>query len=178
MSLQAENALRAAEELDLPARTIICEVPEGAAGYPAAAAGEPARSGPIMFKGRAAVELVEGVTQRPWREFTECPHEALDTPSRVHVDHLGHLHLCQGLTMGNLFDQPLAEIVADYNPQGHPIVGPLLAGGPVALVEAFDLTHQEAYVDACHLCYLSRDMLAERLPECLGPRQMYGEVVN
>ena len=178
MSLQARNVLWAAEQLDVPAGTIICEVPEGAAGYAAQSPGEPVKSGPIMFKGRAAVELVEGVARRPWREFTECPHEALGAPSRVHVDHLGHLHLCQGLTMGNLFEQPLEEIVAGYNPQGHPIVGSLLAGGPVALVERFGLPHQEAYVDACHLCYLAREMLAERFPEYLGPRQMYGEGVT
>ena len=145
-------------------------------------------SGPIMFKGRAAVKLVEGVARRPWQEFTECPHEALDDPGRVHVDYLGNLHLCQGVSMGNLFERPLAEVVATYDPQAHPIVGPLLAGGPVALVERYDPPHEEGYVDACHLCYVARQELRERSParslahqngeaaaRWLTPGQMYGE---
>jgi hypothetical protein len=175
MSAHARNALTAAEQLGIPVGTIICDVPEGAPGYPQQAAGEPVESGPIMFKGRAAVKLVEGVARRPWREFTECPHERLDDPGRVHVDHLGNLHLCQGLTMGSLFEQPLVDIVAAYDPQAHPIVGPLLAGGPAALIERYGVPHEETYVDACHLCYLARTVLRERVPEVLGPGQMYGE---
>ncbi len=176
MSTQARNALAAAEELSIPTGTLICEVPEGTAGYPTQSQGEPVESGDIMFKGRAAVKLIEGVARRPWREFTECPYEKLDDPGRVHVDPLGNLHLCQGLSMGNLFERPLIEIVNTYSPQIHPIVGPLLAGGPAALVEQHGLPHEEAYVDACHLCYTARDMLRERFPEYLGPRQMYGDL--
>jgi len=178
MSVHARNALAAAEQLGISVGTLICEVPEGVAGYPAQAAGEPVESGAIMFKGRAAVKLVEGVARRPWREFDECPHETLDDPRRVHVDHLGNLHLCQGLTIGSLFERPLAEIVAKYDPQAHPIVGPLLAGGPAALVERHDLAHEEAYVDACHLCYEARVTLRERFPQWLGPGQMYGEELS
>jgi hypothetical protein len=131
-----------------------------------------------MFKGRAAVKLIEGVVRKPWHEFTECPYEKLDDPGRVHVDPLGNLHLCQGLTMGNLFEQPLAEIVALYDPQAHPIVRPLLTGGPAALVAQYNLPHEETYVDACHLCYTTRDILRQRFPEYLGPGQMYGEGLN
>jgi hypothetical protein len=175
MSAHARNALAAAEQLGIPTSTIICEVPEGAAGYPAQPRGGPVESGSIMFKGRAAVKLVEGLARRRWRDFDECPHESLDDPGRVHVDHLGYLHVCQGLTMGSLFERPLVEIVAAYDPQAHPVVGPLLAGGPAALVERYDLPHEEAYVDACHLCYVARGMLRDRFPEYLGPGQMYGE---
>ncbi|MBU0704489.1 MAG: radical SAM protein, partial [Chloroflexi bacterium] len=168
-SAHARNALAAAEQLGISVGTLTCEVPEGVAGYPTQIAGEPVESGDIMFKGRAAVKLVEGVARRPWREFDECPYETLDDPGRVHVDHLGNLHLCQGLTMGSLFERPLVEIVATYDPQAHPIVGPLLAGGPAALVERYDLTHKESYVDACHLCYEARVTLRERFPKVLGP---------
>jgi len=80
--------------------------------------------------------------------------------------------------MGNLFERPLIEIVATYDPQAQPIVGPLLAGGPAALVERYQLPHEETYVDACHLCYTLRDALRERFPEVLGPGQMYGEGLN
>lgn len=175
VSTHARNALAAAEQLGIQMGTIVCEVPEGAAGYPAQAAGEPVESGPIMFKGRAAVKLVEWVARRSWREFNECPYETLDDPGRVHVDCYGNLHLCQGLTMGSMFERPLVELVAEYNPRAHPIVGPLLVGGPVALVERYDPPHEEAYVDACHLCYEARVMLRKQFPECLTPGQMYGE---
>lgn len=175
VSTQARNALAAAERLGIPTGTIICEVPEGVPGYPARPKGEPVESGAIMFKGRAAVKLIEGVVRRPWQEFNECPHEALDAPGRVHVDHLGNLHLCQGLTMGSLFQQRLVDIVGAYDPRAHPIAGPLLEGGPAALVERYHLPHAEAYADACHLCYVARGMLRDRYPEVLGPGQMYGE---
>jgi len=143
--------------------------------FPSQAKGEPVESGAIMFKGRAAVRLVEGVERHPWRVFDECPHEALDDPGRVHVDHLGHVHVCQGLTMGSLFERPLVELVDRYDPQAHPVVGPLLAGGPAALVERYDVPHEDGYVDACHLCYMARRQLRDRFPQWLTPGQMYGE---
>jgi len=74
-----------------------------------------------------------------------------------------------------MFERPLVELVEEYNPQAHPIVGPLLAGGPAALVERYDLPHEETYVDACHLCYEARVMLRQRFPKWLTPDQMYGE---
>jgi MoaA/NifB/PqqE/SkfB family radical SAM enzyme len=175
LSARARHALAAAEELSIPTSTLICEVPEGTAGSPTQQQGEPIESGDIMFKGRAAVKLVAEVTRKPWSEFVECPYEKLDDPGRVHVDPLGNLHLCQGLSMGNLFKQSLTEIVDSYNPQTHPVVGPLLEGGPAALVQRYGLPHEETYVDACHLCYTTRDALRERFPEALGPGQMYGE---
>lgn len=175
MSANARNALSAAAQLGIPTGTIICEVPQGVPGYPTQPPGEAVESGPIMFKGRAAVKLTAGLARRPWREFVECPHERLDDPGRVHVDYLGNLHPCQGVVIGNLFQRPLAEIVATYDPHAHPVIGPLLAGGPTALVERYDLPHDEGYVDACHLCYEMRARLRERFPEWLGPGQMYGE---
>lgn len=178
MSTHARSALDAAEELGIPTGTLICKVPEGTAGHPTQPQGEPIESGDIMFKGRAAMKLAEGVARRPWREFVECPYEKLDNPGRIHVDPLGNLHLCQGLLMGNLFERSLTEIVNTYDPQAHPVVGPLLAGGPAALVAQYDLPHEEAYVDACHLCYTARDVLRKQFPEYLGPGQMYGEGLN
>ncbi|MFN2270597.1 MAG: radical SAM protein [Anaerolineae bacterium] len=181
MSTHARNALAAASELSIPTSTLICEAPEGTARDPTQPQGEPVESGgappggAVMFKGRAAVKLIEGIARKPWHTFTECPYEKLDDPGRVHVDPLGNLHLCQGLSMGNLFERPLTEIVVTYDPQAHPIVEPLLAGGPTALVERYQLPHEETYVDACHLCYTLRSALRERFPEVLGPGQMYGE---
>jgi hypothetical protein len=78
--------------------------------------------------------------------------------------------------MGNLWQQPLSELVGSYDPESHPIIGPLLDGGPAALVERFDLPHEESYIDACHLCYLARDQLRSRFPEFLAPATVYGEL--
>jgi hypothetical protein len=132
--------------------------------------------GTLMYRGRAVAKLLEGVPRRPWDSFDECPHEDLADTSRVHVDAFGYLHLCQGITMGNLFRRPLAELVASYNSQAHPIVGPLLVGGPAELVRRYDLPHEEGYADACHLCYRARELLRSRFPEELAPDQMYGVV--
>lgn len=112
--------------------------------------------------------------KHPWAGFTECPYENLRDPGRVHVDPLGYVHLCQGITLGNLFETPLTELVANFDADAHPIVGPLLNGGPVALVERYGLDHDHAYADACHLCYTAREKLRERFPEALAPDQMYG----
>ncbi len=175
ISREARNALAAADRLGIPADTIVCEHPQADSAHPTQAAGEPVTGGRIMFRGRAARELAPKAAGMPWQDFDECPHERLDDPGRVHVDPLGYLHLCQGLTMGNVFREPLAAIVAAYRPHEHPIVGPLLQGGPARLVDAFGIEPQARFADACHLCYWAREALRPRFPEVLAPGPMYGE---
>ena len=68
----------------------------------------------------------------------------------------------------------MTEIVADFDPDEHPIVGPLLAGGPAELVDRYGLAHEEGYADHCHLCYESRRALRSQFPNELTPEQMYG----
>jgi hypothetical protein len=92
----------------------------------------------------------------------------------VHVDPLGNIHICQGIILGNLFSQPLSHICEAYDPDLHPVTGPLLHGGPAELVRRYGLAHQENYADACHLCYTSCQALRTRFPQALGPDQMYG----
>jgi len=175
ISAESRHAAAAAERLGIPADTIICEVPKGVTGSLIPAPGEPITGGPILFRGRAAARLAPQVAQRPWREFRECSHERLDDPGRVHVDPLGYVHLCQGLTMGNVFERPLTDLVAGYRPREDPVIGALLAAGPAELVRRFELTPAETYADACHLCYEARRSLRDRFPETLAPGQMYGE---
>jgi hypothetical protein len=128
----------------------------------------------VMFRGRAAVALAPQAPHDPWQQFTTCPFEDLRDPGRVHVDPLGNLHLCQGIVLGNLFEEPLAAIVARYDPDTHAIAGPLLRGGPVELVREYDVAHTDAYADACHLCYETRLALRSHFPAMLAPDQMYG----
>ena len=170
VSAQARNALVAAEQLGISTGTLICESP-----LETVVNGDASQGDVVMYKGRAAVKLAQSVKERhPWHIFNECPYETLDDPGRVHVDCEGNLHLCQGITMGSLFERSLADLVSSYDPSAHPIVGPLLAGGPAALVQRYDLPHEATYVDACHLCYTVRETLRARFPDCLGPGQVYG----
>jgi hypothetical protein len=173
VSSEARSVLRACEALGIPADLIMCDVPEAAES--AARRGEPVEGGAVMYRGRAAVTLAPKAPALPWDSFTECPHEQLDDPGRVHLDPLGNLHLCQGLVLGNLIERPLKDLVRVYRPKQHPIAGPLLQGGPAELVRRYDVPHAPAYADACHLCYSARLALRTRFPEVLRPGQMYGE---
>jgi MoaA/NifB/PqqE/SkfB family radical SAM enzyme len=174
ISPQSRHALAAAHELDIPMGTIVCEHPDEHLGRSSEDAGEPVEGGAIMFRGRAAIELAPRYSGSPWDIYRECPHERLDDPSRVHIDPTGEVHLCQGISLGNLFEQPLSELVASYEPGSHPIVGPLLTSGPAGLVEIYKLEHQEMYADACHLCYMARLQLRDQFPLVLAPDSMYG----
>lgn len=168
------NAVAAAAQLDIPTGTITVAQPEAANAAEIVGQLPPGES-KVMYRGRAAVELVGRADHKaPWSEFTQCPYENLRDPGRVHVDPFGYIHLCQGIVAGNLFDTPLRDLCEAYDPETHPVVGPLLAGGPAALVEAYDVPHESRYADACHLCYETRQKLRSRLPDTLAPDQMYG----
>jgi len=170
---QTHIARKAAEQLGIPVDFI--SVAGTQALYAQGESGQlPAGESAVLFRGRAAVKLASQVKPKPWKQFTECPWEELRHPERVHVDPSGNLHICQGISIGNLTERPLVEIMRDYNPDTHPIVGPLLAGGPVEIVKRYELPHAQAYADACHLCYLSRCRLRDRFPDVLTPDQMYG----
>jgi len=175
ISQQARNACAAAEELGIPAGVIVTvglDEPGGGGELPKGqlTVGE----WKVMHRGRAAEKLAQGLPRRSWTEFRECPHEDLRHPERVHVDPFGHVHICQGISLGNLFKADLAEICASYDPERHPITGPLLEGGPAELVRRYKLEHEDSYVDACHLCYTARVRLRHRFPDILAPDQMYG----
>lgn len=128
----------------------------------------------VVYRGRAAEKLAPLVQPKSWDQFTTCPWEDLRQPQRVHVDSLGNMHICQGISIGNLIARPLVDIMRDYDPDKHPIIGPLLSGGPAELVDTYELPHRQAYADACHLCYQSRCGLRERFPDELPLNQMYG----
>jgi len=138
--------------------------------------GLPIVGGSVRFRGRAVQQLVADLPRRPWTEFAECPDEDFISPGRVHVDGYGNVHLCQGLLLGNLEDTGLKGLLDAYDPHGHPIIGPLVAGGPAELVRCHDLPHEDGYVDACHLCYEARSALRERFPDV--DRQMFQEFLK
>ncbi len=168
-----QNALVAAKGLNIPTGMISIGQPGSDAQQ---THGQIEEEGAVMYRGRAVEQLAPRATPRPWEGFDSCPHEDLREPGRVHLDPLGNIHICQGISLGNVFETPLKEICEKYNADAHPICGPLLEGGPAALVTEYNLLHASpfGYADACHLCYEARTMLRPRFPQYLNPDQMYG----
>jgi len=166
-----QNAVIAANRLGIPTGTISIAQPGVEAKQ---THGQIEGEGAVMYRGRAVEKLAERGGNHPWESFDSCPHEDLVEPGRVHLDPLGNLHICQGISIGNLFEKPLKQICEEYNVNAHPICGLLHSGGPAALVTEYTLPHESSYADACHLCYEARTKLRARFPELLTPNQMYG----
>lgn len=129
--------------------------------------------GGIMFRGRAAGKLSPYADSHDWKKFTTCPYEDLKNPSRLHVDAFGNLQICQGISLGNIWKHPLADLVRDYSPASHPICGPLVEGGPAQLARILGYAPPSSVADACHLCYLARKSCKEKYPDILEPAQVY-----
>jgi hypothetical protein len=170
-SALAQNAVTAAQELEIPVELIRIAPP--GSGQPASGQIPPGESA-VVYRGRAASLLAPAAPHAPWREFSNCPHEDLRDPGRVHLDPLGHVHVCQGISLGNFFERPLQQIFDECDPDAHPVLGPLLRGGPAELARHYGLDCEPGYADACHLCYTARCALRGRLPGVLAPGQMYG----
>jgi hypothetical protein len=170
----AKTAAAAAEKLGLPAASICIDAPtvapESSKGSDGAVVG-----GDVLFKGRAVDTLIADLPRRPISCFDSCPHEELEKPSRVHLDPFGNVFVCQGISIGCIWTTPLKQIMADYRPREHAIVGPLLEGGPAALAKKFGLPDGDGYVDHCHLCFVARKQKLDQHPELLCPKGVYGE---
>lgn len=168
-------AITAAEKLGLPLNVIrideaTLESDEDSAGQK----GEAIDGGSVRFRGRAADLLSDGLPRRPASTFTECPDEDLQSPERIHLDAFGNVHFCQGISIGNMWEKPLPQLLSEYSAPSHPICGPLIEGGPVHLARSCGVPSDEGYIDACHLCFLTRRALIDHFPEHLTPRQVYG----
>ena len=171
-----ENGVKAANALNMKVGIIAIKDPSVEIPCPEEIEGAKVGLYEIMYKGRAAKELTEKATKKPWHEFTKCPYEDFTKQERVHIDPFGYVHVCQGISIGNAWQKPFSKIIEEYNPYQNSILEPLIRGGPVALVEKFGLPHDEFYADACHLCFAARCRLRSRFPDILAPDQMYGEI--
>jgi len=172
---EVRNAAKAAKLLNIKAGVISVKYPNTEASNIKEIEGAKVSSWEIMYKGRASEKLTEKANKKPWREFTKCPYEDFVNQNRVHIDPFGHVHVCQGISIGNAWQKPFSKIIEEYNPYQNPILEPLVRGGPVALVEKFSLSHDDVYADACHLCSAARCMLRDKYPDILVPDQMYGK---
>lgn len=176
--IRSRRVQAAAEKLCLPAGAICLERPSLIEDVdPTAEKGAPIVGGDIRFRGRAADKLTEGLPVKVWSGFDKCPDEDLENPGRVHLDAFGNVHLCQGLSMGNIWETPLDELVRNYKVDEHPICHPLLKGGPAELARSCDFQPAAGYVDPCHLCYEVRKSLLNNYPKILAPAMVYGEKV-
>lgn len=169
----AKYAYEAAKDLNLPVGKITIE---GTKKYLEKVGwkGKPVVGGKVQFKGRAVEKLTEGLPTKQWTEFDKCLDEDFANQGRVHIDPFGYVHVCQGIAMGNMKHTPLTELFVNFDPEKHPICGPILRGGPAELVREYQVEHEEGYVDECHLCYSTRLKLRKKFPEILAPDQIYG----
>ena len=130
--------------------------------------------GDVLFKGRAVDKLLGDLPRLKYTNFRDCPHENLKSPERVHLDPFGNIHICQGIVIGNINMIPLKEIMNGYHPEMHPIIGPLMSGGPAELAREYGFDISGGFVSHCHLCFEARRALMDEFPEYLTPKQVYG----
>ena len=171
--IHARNAIEAARELNMPVNTICIESPRIQTAE-SEQKGKPVIDGGVLFKGRAAEKLVDGLPRRNWSEMSTCPWEDLLNPQRVHVDAHGEVQICQGISIGNAWETPFSQIISHYRVTEHPILHPIFKGGPAELARVYHIPHETEYVDECHLCYTVRKILLDRFPNELTPRLAYG----
>ena len=121
-SSPAYFAYNAAKKLGIPTDTICIEQPiVNSVKDDTQEKGKPIIGGNTRFRGRAVDKLASDLPKRHWKEFTECSHEELIAPERVHIDAYGNVHICQGIIIGNAWKTPLSEIVKNFNPDEHPV---------------------------------------------------------
>ncbi len=168
----AKIAAQAADYLGFSAGSICIEPP--AIRPPSDLKGEPVVEGGALFKGRAVEKLTEGLPTRPPESFNKCAHEELVAPKRVHIDAFGNVQVCQGVSIGNMWQEPFSRIIKEYDADTHPICGPIARGGPLELARANNIEPKGEFVDECHYCYYLRKGLLSKYPVYLSPLQVYG----
>lgn len=170
---RVRNVCAVGGDLRVPIKVVSVVYPE-CLGNESVTGSIPVEESPLTYRGRAAQELAPKAPGLTWLSFTACQNFDLRNPGRLYIDPFGNVMVCQGISIGNVKDTPLVEICDSYAPDYHPIIGPLVEGGPVELVLRYGLDHKSAYADACHACYEAREALRGRFPDSLAPDQMYG----
>jgi hypothetical protein len=139
--------------------------------------------GPSRLVGRAADELSRYVAPQTG-SLEECVvpgwlGDDIREPTTVEIHPGGWVNLCAGIALGNANQRPLHEILAQYDPDAHPIIRVLAQEGPAGLLrlaQRHGYASARDYVDGCHLCDYSRRFLRPYYPDYLAPPCVYGEV--
>ncbi|MBI4758294.1 MAG: radical SAM protein [Chloroflexi bacterium] len=141
--------------------------------------------GQPLYIGRAADTLLPQVAQRSGLPKGSCPGPwaggAWGNPAGVDVDLYGEVTLCPGISIGNAKGRSLSGILDEYDPQRHPTIRELVAGGPKRLAriaQRIGYTPRSGYASECHLCYDVRRFLRPRCSSELAPLTCYEEAVS
>lgn len=94
-------------------------------------------------------KLARDVRKRSWEEMNQCPEGSSIT--RVHIDAYGYIQFCQGISIGNTWERSLKTILEELVPERHPIIGPLIRGGPKQLARDVGVMPGKEYADECHM---------------------------
>jgi hypothetical protein len=136
--------------------------------------------GPARTVGRAADELSHHLpTEKIPSERCPLPDYLggdLLAPTGIEIHPAGWVNLCAGLALGYVRERPLDQILADYDPDTHPIIRLLAHEGPAGLLrlaQRHGYAPAQGYVDGCHLCYETRRFLRPLYPEHLVPAHAY-----
>ena len=171
----AKIATVAAKELGFSVNSICIEKPS--VQPPSNDKGAPVVGGGALFKGRAVEKLANCLPTKTIENFVDCIHEELVKPNRVHIDSFGNVQVCQGISIGNMWEIPLSQIISEYDATKHQICGPLSSGGPYKLAQVFGIRLNHKFIDECHYCYTVRSALLNKFPEYLSPFQVYGQSI-
>ncbi len=136
--------------------------------------------GPARMVGRAADELSPYLATQA-DPPTKCPLPDylggdIRAPHTVELHPGGWVNLCAGLALGNARQRPLDAILAEYDPDAHPIISVLAREGPsglLKLAQRHGYSPASRYVDGCHLCYEVRRFLRPHYPDHLVPAHPY-----
>lgn len=140
------------------------------------------RRGRDRHNGRGATLPAAGEASAARRPVASSCREGLLRGRHVHVDFDGWVTpgVCAGLVLGRWGKQSIGQIWDHLNDRHEtmPIIGPLAAGGPSALLPealATGFVPSGTQGDKCSLCWSIRRHLAGRglCPEHLGPAWVY-----
>jgi len=114
-------------------------------------------------------------TRRCW-EFQTWGFIHPDGPRTVIIGPDENVMVCYGVSLGNLRDTDLLDLLREFGEAPNPIVRTLLergAGGLAEQAEARGWKRAPAYQNECHLCYHARSFLRHSEPAFLQPDECY-----
>ena len=132
---------------------------------------------PLMLVGRANEKLHLDLPLSDWHSFTYCPFKDLQHPDTIFIDPLGNAQICQGISIGNIWENSLTNLLEKFDTNPHPIYGPLVHDGPKGLADEYGIIPMQEFQTACQLCYGIRRLLLSQFPEYLSPPQVYNHHV-